>query len=228
MTMTNEVAILRAYAFASQGKYAEAEQMLQSMPETLDTLSGADLLARIRFEQGDEDAARHIWEQILRSDPTNESAKKALEALDNPPIDDECGDCFCRRWKYALVAALAVLIGVSFSIGKACGKVETIKPQPTQQESAVIAEQTLDVAKINGKVLAELRNGILTNMTENTMLVIAGGRGKYAADRMQNLASIADGLRLMSHLPLSRISLRLHDDTSEQIRILIIPSCDGN
>ena len=86
MTMTNEVAILRAYAFASQGKYAEAEQMLQSLPGVLDTPSGADLLARIRFEQGDEDAARHIWEQILRVDPANEAAMKALEALDNPTL----------------------------------------------------------------------------------------------------------------------------------------------
>lgn len=225
--MTAEVAILRAYAFASQRKYDEAEALLRSVPEALDIPSGTDLLARIRFEQGDEDSARHIWEQILYTDPTNESAKKALDALDNPPIDEECGDCFSHRWKYALAAALAVLIGVSFFIGKACRKVETRQPQSTQQAPDVIAEQTLEVARINGKVLTELRDGILTNMTGNTMLVISGGRGKYATDRVLELASIADSLRMMSHIPLSQISLRLHDTTSECVSIRIVSSYDG-
>ena len=223
--MTNEVAILRAYAFASQGKYAEAEQILQSMPEALDTLSGADLLARIRFERGDEDAARHIWEQILRVDPANEAAMKALEALDNPVLCEECGDSFCRKWKYIIAAVLAILLGISFSIGKACRKDKPVQSQVAQQQvPVVIAEQTLEIAKINGKVLAGLRDGILTNMTDKTILVLSGGRGKYATDRIQELAVIADNLRMMSHIPLSRICLRLQDGSLESIRIQIFSS----
>ena len=120
--MTAEVAILRAYAFASQGKYAEAEQLLASVPDALNTPSGADLFARIKFEQGDEPTARRIWEQLLADDPTNESAQKALAALEASPCesdDDEVVPCFCRRWKFVCAGILAVLLCLAFSLGKA-------------------------------------------------------------------------------------------------------------
>ena len=211
--MTNEVAILRAYAFASQGKYAEAEQMLQSLPGVLDTPSGADLLARIRFEQGDEDAARHIWEQILRVDPANEAAMKALEALDR----------FCRKWKYIVAAVLAVLIGISFSIGKACSKDKPVQSQVAQQQvPVVIAEQTLEIAKINGKVLAGLRDGILTNMTDKTVLVLSGGVGRHITDRINNLAVVAECIHGITRVLAKDILLCVAENSQQELNVKIV------
>lgn len=80
--MTSEVAILRAYALATQGRYVDAEKLLKSVDGALDTLDGADLLARIRFEQGDNETAIRIWKQILLLEPSNEKALKALRGID--------------------------------------------------------------------------------------------------------------------------------------------------
>lgn len=83
--MTKESIILRAYALLSQGKYEEATQMLKSAPEVLNTPSGADLYARLCFEQGLIDEARQIWDHIHEVFPDFESATKALEAFEGLP-----------------------------------------------------------------------------------------------------------------------------------------------
>ena len=226
--MTAEVAILRAYAFASQGKYAEAEQMLNSMPEALDTPSGADLLARIRFELGDVDSARRIWEEQLRIDPSYEPARKALAILNDPSSGEVAETCFCRRWKYFGIAILGVLLVLSFFLGKARSRVPWESPvqqvaQDTPPKAPVIAEQTLEMSKINGKVLAGLRNGILTNMTENTMLVISGGRGKYLPERLQDLSVIVDSLSTWSSIPITNIMFQAGGASSSNVILSVIP-----
>ncbi len=79
--MTNEAIILRAYALLSQGQYEAVEKMLKSAPEVLNTPSGADLFARLRFEQGAVDEARQIWEHIHKMSPDFEPAVRALDAF---------------------------------------------------------------------------------------------------------------------------------------------------
>ncbi len=229
--MTSEVVILRAYAFASQGKYADAEQLLASVPEALNTPSGADLFARIKFEQGDVATARRIWEELLVVDATNESAKNALAAID-APLDmseiDEPEPCFCRRRKYVCAAVLAVLLGFAFSLGKAWqGRVPPSKNvsticAETEPQPRIIAEQTLDISKINGRVLSQLRDGILTNMTEKTGLVMSGGRGKYATDRMRSIVVIADCLKDVAGIPLSRMMFRAGDKSEATVTFTVV------
>lgn len=229
--MTAEVAILRAYAFASQGKYAEAEQLLASVPEALNTPSGADLFARIKFEQGDVATARRIWEELLVVDATNESAKNALAAIDAPlemSEIDETATCFCRRRKYVCAAVLAVLLGFAFSLGKAWqGKVPPSKDESTicaetEPQSRIIAEQTLDISKINGKVLSQLRDAILTNMTEKTMLVLSGGRGKYITDRQNCLSVIAEIVCANTKVPLSKILFKASEKDDGVVKIVVV------
>lgn len=229
--MTAEVAILRAYAFATQGKYAEAEQLLVSAPEALNTPSGADLLARIKFEQGDEVAARRIWKRLLADDSTNESAKNALAALDASPcevvVDDEVGPCFCRRWKFAIAGILAVLLGLAFSLGKSWNDAKSGSlNEPAQlscQHPRVIAEQTLEISKINGKVLAELRDGILTNMIEGAVLVLSGGKGRYVTDRQRQLSIIAENIRQITGVRMNDILISVAEDSQEYVNIAIVP-----
>jgi hypothetical protein len=235
--MTAEVAILRAYAFATQGKYAEAEQLLVSAPETLNTPSGTDLFARIKFEQGDVATARRIWEELLVIDATNESAKNALAAID-APLDvseiDEPAPCFCRRRKYVCATVLAVLIGFAFSLGKAWqGRVTPSKNESTicaetEPQSRIIAEQTLDVSKINGKVLSQLRDGILTNMTEKTMFVLSGGRGKYITDRQNCLSVIAENVCSNAKVPLSKIIFKASEKDDGIVKIAVVRGIDND
>lgn len=227
--MTAEVAILRAYAFATQGKYAEAEQLLVSAPEALNTPSGTDLFARIKFEQGDVATARRIWEELLVVDATNESARNALAVID-APLDvseiDEPAPCFCRRRKYVCAAVLAVLLGFAFSLGKAWHSassapvVQQATPEVTSQPT-VIAEQTLKISEINGKVLASLKTGILTNMTDSTILVISGGRGKYPSDRARCLAVIAENINVVADLDFSKIKLQIAGENEQHVKLLI-------
>ena len=229
--MTTEVAILRAYAFASQGKYAEAEQMLTSAPEALNTPSGADLLARIKFEQGDVATARRIWEELLVVDATNESAKNALAAID-APIDvseiDKPMPCFSSRRKYVCAAVLAALLGVAFSLGKVWqGSATPSKNESTicagaEPQPRIIAEQTLDISTINGKVLSQLRDGILTNMNESSILVLSGGKGEYITDRQRNLSIIADCIRAMLSISLSQMYLQPADKSSDMVKLLLL------
>lgn len=226
--MTAEVAILRAYAFASQGKYAEAEQLFASAPEALNTPSGADLLARIKFEQGDEVAARQIWEQLLAADPTNETARVALLAIDvQEPICDSSPSWWKQR-KFVAAALLAVLLGISFSLGKACRSApsESVAQQAAPEvplQPSVIAEQTLEISKINAKVLTELRNGILTNMTDKTVLVVSGGRGKYVPERVSELSVIVDSLSSVSGVPMTNIMFQACGVSCSTVTLSVVP-----
>ena len=229
--MTAEVAILRAYAFATQGKYAEAERLLVSAPEALNTPSGTDLFARIKFEQGDVATARRIWKELLVVDATNESARNALAAID-APLDvseiDEPALCFCRRRKYVCAAVLAVLLGFTFSLGKAWqgreppSKNESTICAETEPQPRIIAEQTLDISKINGRVLSQLRDGILTNITDNTMLVLSGGRGKYITDRQKCLAVIAETVCSNAKVPLSKILFNASEKNDGVVKITVV------
>lgn len=219
--MATEIPILRAYALATQGRYEEAEEFLRNAQGALDTLSGADLLARIRFEQGDIDSARRIWEEILRLQPENEAAKNALEEIDNPTREENTLlSYFSRKRTYVCIAVFVLMIVLSFSIGKFCGKT----PLPVGQEKStdVIAEQTLEIGKINGRVLSGLRDGILTNMTESTVLVLSGGRGKYATDRARSLSVVADCIRDSAKIPSSNILFSVSECSQEELRLSVV------
>ena len=112
--VTNEVAILRAYALLSQGRYDEAEQMLAGASGALNTPSGADLLARIRFEQGLEDAAQEIWGRIHAVYPEFEPASDALAAFENPPPEPSRSGG--RNVLYPIMAGIVLLVGVALAL----------------------------------------------------------------------------------------------------------------
>ncbi len=223
--MTSEVAILRAYALATQGRYAEAEALLKSADGALNTTTGADLLARIRFEQGDNESAKSIWEQVLSVEPTNESALKALAATDSPAneelVCDDWGGCFCRQFKFICAAVVAVIIGVAFSIGKMCGGRGQPETAKEADRPVVIAEQSIPAGSINGALLRSLKDGILTNMTDSTTLVLFGGKGKYITDRQKRLSIIAECIKMESKVPLSQILFQASDQESDSITLSV-------
>lgn len=108
--MNPEAVLMSAYALATQERFDEAERVLESCPEAVKTVSGQDLLARIRLAQGQVDQARQIWGRILSVDQDNPEAKAALDALDNP-IPDTPNPCR----KFVIAGAIAVVIGIAIS-----------------------------------------------------------------------------------------------------------------
>ena len=223
--MTSEVAILRAYALATQGRYAEAENLLKSADGALNTTAGADLLARIRFEQDDIESAKHIWEQVLSVEPTNESALMALNAsnttTDEESVCDDLEECFCRRFKFMCVAVIAILIGLAFSIGKMCvGKGQSEDTQEFDRP-VVIAEQSIPAGEINGALLRSLKNGILTNMTSSATLVLLGGKGKDVTERQKQLSIIAECIKMKAEVPLSQILFQASDQETDSITLSV-------
>jgi len=210
--------------FPSQGKYAEAEQLLVSVPEAINSSTGADLLARIKFEQGDESTARHMWEKLLAIDPANESARNALAAIDSP-IDlsamENVEACLCRRFKYACAVVIVSLLGFAFIIGTICGGKGQVEATQEADKIGVVAEQSIPVRAINGALLRSLKDGILTNMNNNTILVLRGGKGKYITDRQKRLSIIAECFERESKVPLSKILFQASDQESDAITLSV-------
>ena len=218
--MSAETAILRAYALACQCRYFEAERELKSVPETLDSAYGIDLYARILWAGGQRSAARRLWGELVCTHPDFEPAAKALSA-DDDALKFKCerSGWLSRRCLYAVSALAAVMIGVAFSIGKFCGSsVEASSARPK-----VIGETILH-GRFGGAELRALRDGILTNLTDETMLVIQGGSGKQITDRQRRLAVVADCIREITGTPVSKMYFRPSEVSSNDVILQIVPA----
>ena len=216
--MTAESTILRAYAIAAQGNYAEAERLLKSSPESLNSPHGVDLYARILFAAGHRDEARHVWEELVRACPDFESAKRALSEDCKLTIPIET--LVTRKKKIVTAAIIAIVIGVAFSVGKLYSPRASA---PIDTAPKVIAETVL-TEKINGKILTSLKDGFLTNLTEGTSLVISGGQGKYITDRQRKLAVIADCIKEIAKIPVSKMYFQPAEESTDEVRLQIVPS----
>ena len=71
-------------------------------------------------------------------------------------------------------------------------------------------------------MLAELRDGILTNMTEGRVLVLSGGKGKEIVARQKTLSLVADGVRENAKIPVTRILFKASDKNSEVVRFAVV------
>ena len=172
--MTSESAILRAYAMLSQGRCDEAERMLKSVPEALATPSGADLLARLRFEQGFADEAREIWNRVHAAFPDFESAAKALDAFANPPSDEADDGGACGLSKRVRVAAVVVLVAVA--VGMVVPVVSSFKGcrRQTNEEAlppVAVAGAVNCVTSYVDRVRTEFVDRIVTNVVERMVEV---------------------------------------------------------
>lgn len=212
--------ILKAYAYASQCNYAEAERVLKDDPDALNTPHGVDLYARIFYATGQIDSARKGWEELVRSFPEYEPAQKALDASQGAVRFGNCvgNSCLLTR-KIGVACAVAVVVGIAFSIGKLRHERNVLLPP---EPPKVIAEKTIS-GRINGKVLASLREGFLTNLTDEAVLVISGGSGKYVTDRQRKLAVIADCIKEAAKVPFSKMYFQPASESTDEIILRIIP-----
>ena len=86
--------------------FEEAEQVLKDCPEALKSPSGADLLARLKFESGNNQEAKEIWERIHNAFPDFEPAVLALEAYNN-----DTNQTLLSKAKSLILNNLNVLLG---------------------------------------------------------------------------------------------------------------------
>ncbi len=141
--MTNEVVILRAYALLSQGECDAALEMFRGAPKALNTLSGADLFARIRFEQGFEVEARQIWERIHAAAPDFEPAAKALDAFRKAPCEVEDEERVPRGGVW-IVVCVALFLGIGGVVWGLCRKPETVV-QVCEMVQTNVVERVVEV-----------------------------------------------------------------------------------
>lgn len=181
--MTSESAILRAYALLMQGKHSEAEACLRDAQGALDTPSGADLLARIRFEQGLEDDARRIWMRIHEVFPDFEPAARAIDAFENPSsiATDVDGDPSRLSSRLRMTILVAVIIGVMASViatTKACRSEKAIVQTPPvivtnyidRVETKIVERCTTNFID---RVQTEYTDKVVTNVVERVVEVPA-------------------------------------------------------
>ena len=141
---------------------------------------------------------------------------------DPSPGAAPCG--LSRRLKVAAVAAVAVGVLVSvLAAVKTCGSQPAPQHDCKSSPPAVIAEVSINGA-INGKTLTSLREGFLTNLTEEAVLVIRGGVGKYVTDRQKKLAVIADCMLVVAKVPVSKMYLQPAPESTDEIVLQIVPA----
>ena len=165
--MNVEAVLMSAYALATQERYEEAEQLLISCPEACNTVSGMDLLARIRHAQDRVDEAREIWRRILDSDPNNDSARNALAVIDNPEPDAFPS----RRKKYIIAAALAVIVGMMISIVNFCGRRSAVTTAAPTSFVYVTNEVEKVVTKEVVKTIPQIVERVVTNIIDRPIEV---------------------------------------------------------
>ena len=107
--------LARAVELARAGRHRDAENLLCDVPPTAVTPAMLDLRARIHAQQGHLAEAKALWTRLLGLDPTNESAKAALdciskiEAQDAPRNDDSLKTTSRATRPRSTVAALMAL-----------------------------------------------------------------------------------------------------------------------
>lgn len=176
--MNPEAVLISAYALATQERHDEAERLLESCPEAGQSVSGQDLLARIRLAQGRADQARQIWNRILSVEPTNPEAKAAIDALDHPICDP-----LNPYRKFVIAGVIAVALGIVISIVGALNRpvpVVVAQEQRTVFVTNVVERvQTNTVIKTETKVVEvekpveRIVERVLTNIVDRTVEVPA-------------------------------------------------------
>lgn len=219
--MTCETAILRAYALASQCRTAEAEALLKSFPESLNTIHGKDLLARIKYESGDEAAARLLWEEILKLDPSNDEAKNAIGAIGHPEQFESDG-CSCgRKCKIVLCVALLISMGLGIVIGRLTTAPTQPPPSPAIPSGSTLAEFQAD--KIDPTTIERFKSEFLPAAGTNSYVVLSGGAGKDAITRKNRLAALAEGVVVFYKLlPWERLYIDLSPSEDQLYRFRAI------
>jgi len=195
--------------------------LLREDRDALQTPHGVDLYARILYAAGQRPAARKVWEELLSIYPDFEPAQKALTA-------DECTlkynprELFApsRRRTYVMVALAAIALGIAYSFGKK-SSVVTYAAQP---ESPKVVAETVVSGPLSGGVLKSIRDGLLTNLTEETVLVISGGSGRYVTDRQRKLAVVADCLKEIAKVPTTKMYFQPGCESSDAITFQIVPA----
>ena len=162
---------MSAYALATQERFDEAERLLESCPEAGQSVSGQDLLARIRLAQG-----RQIWNRILSVEPTNPEAKAAIDALDHPICDPPN-----PYRKFVIAGVIAVALGIVISIVGALNRpVPVVMAQDRRTvfvTNVVERVQTNTVIKTETKVVEikkpveRIVERVVTNIVDRTVEV---------------------------------------------------------
>lgn len=174
--MNLEAVLMSAYALATQERFDEAERVLESCPEAVQTVPGQDLLARIRLAQGQTDQARQIWDRILSVEPANPEAKAAIDALDHPIPDPPN-----PYRKFVIAGAIAVALGIGISIVGALNRSAPVvvaqEPRTVFVTNVVERVQTNTVIKTETKVVEvekpveRIVEHVVTNVVDRTVEV---------------------------------------------------------
>lgn len=212
MSVTAESQILRAYALASQHKYEDAIRILEADPDVLTMRTGAELLARIRLEQGDPRTALQIWLQILRQNPDDGAARKAVEVLRHGMLPRQGKILYWTVGVASFVLALCVSACLMRSdIGRGCPK--------CQREVVEIVETN----QLSSQVVEAICGQISSNLTEHSRIELSGGIGDRTWMKKRRLLIldelIRSGVKAAVNL---EILVNTDSVTNQEYRIRII------
>ena len=168
--MNPNAVLMSAYALATQERFDEAEQLLESCPEAFHMVPGQDLLARIRLAQGQTDQARQIWDRILQLEPANPEARSALDALDHPIAVPSS-----PYRKFVIAGVITVVLGVVITIVGAinCSVSAVVAQEPNTVFVTNLVERVLanTIVKTESKVAEgeNLVDRIVERVVKNTV-----------------------------------------------------------
>lgn len=180
--MTEESAILRAYALATQGKVEDAKALLAGLESPV----AKDLLARILHDSGEDESARALWESILEQEPGQPEATAALAAAiaAGPEPVESHAPTPRQRWLHGTMGMALMAIGIG--IGLWAGHNPTSTPMPFLEIRLPASPTRTD--------FEALRTNFLAQVDENVQVVLSGGSGKNAHERRNRLWVLANAL----------------------------------
>ena len=217
--MNPEAVLISAYALATQERHDEAERLLESCPEAGQSVSGQDLLARIRLAQGRADQARQIWNRILSVEPTNPEAKAAIDALDHPICDPPN-----PYRKFVIAGVIAVALGIVISIVGALNR-----PVPVvvaQEHRTVFVTNVVERVLTNTVIKTETKvvevekpverivERVLTNIVDRTVEVPAVSVITQYIDRVVEVVPQATNEVVVLQDQSSSVIRRTHSETN--------------
>ena len=188
--MTEESAILRAYALATQGKVEDAKALLTGIESPV----AKDLLARILYDTGEDEAARALWEDILDQEPGQPEARAALAAdtVAHVGIAEPHVSTSRRRWLLGAIATALVAIGLG--LGPWLGHHFTPTPPPRHESRPTFPLEFCLPASPTRADFEALRTNFLAQVDGNVKVVLSGGSGKNAHERRNRLWVLANAL----------------------------------
>jgi type VI secretion system protein ImpK len=198
----NQLLIAKATSLAREGRYAEAENLLD--PESSNPVV-LDLLARIKAQEGRLNEAEDLWRKALELDPGNDACRAVLKRISSLSLN--AWALYGPSIAMGLLIAVAILItGITVSVYMKGQSSSSAVPAVSSPDAVVGSISAVEIKGVsarheNGQLLLTVdqvlfgRDERLTPSARLLLTRLARHLEPYAAGISIKITGTADGRR---------------------------------